>query len=104
MRRGFEGLAGLVTSALARAPLSGDVYVFFNRRLDRLKLLVRDHTGFWIYYKRLEHGTFQLPPQLADQPSLDVPGEGLMMIIECIELASVKRRVRYHHLAPADSP
>lgn len=104
MRKSFDGLCGMVTSALARDPLSGDVYVFFNRRRDRLKLLMWDRTGFWIFYKRLERGTFQLPLHLSNHTSLNVPYEELMMIIEGIDLASAKRRVRYHHLAPADSP
>jgi transposase len=99
MRQGFDGLSGLVTSALARDPLSGDVYVFFNRRRDRMKLLVWDRTGFWIFYKRLERGTFQLPAHLADQASLEVPYEDLMMIIEGIDLSSIKRRRRYQHLS-----
>ncbi len=104
MRKSFDGLCGVVTSALARDPLSGDVYIFFNRRRDRLKLLVWDRTGFWIFYKRLEAGTFQLPSHLSHQTSLEVAYEDLMMIIEGIDLASIKRRVRYHHLAPVGSP
>ena len=104
MRKSFDGLCGLVSSALARDPVSGDVYVFFNRRRDRIKLLVWDRSGFWIFYKRLERGTFQLPRHLSNQTSLDVPYEDLMMIIEGIDLASVKRRPRYHHLAPSHLP
>lgn len=103
MRKSFDGLSGLVTSAMARDPLSGDVYVFFNRRRDRLKLLVWDRTGFWIFYKRLERGTFQLPSHLANHTALEVPYDELMMIIEGIDLSSIKRRVRYHHLVPAQS-
>jgi transposase len=101
MRKSFDGLSGLVTSALSSDPLSGDVYVFINRRRDRLKLLVWDRSGFWIFYKRLEAGTFQLPRHLSAQTSLEVPYEDLMMILEGIDLVSVKRRPRYHHLAPS---
>ncbi|MDZ7364227.1 MAG: IS66 family insertion sequence element accessory protein TnpB [candidate division KSB1 bacterium] len=61
MRKSFDGLSGVVATVLGRDPTSGDVYVFVNRRHDRMKLLVWDRTGFWIFYKRLEHGTFQLP-------------------------------------------
>lgn len=95
MRKSFDGLCGLVTSALRRDPLSGDVYVFVNRRRDRMKLLVWDRTGFWIFYKRLEQGTFQLPHLLADKPSLELPYDELMMILAGIDLASIKRRRRY---------
>lgn len=104
MRKSFDGLCGMVTSTMSRSPMSGDVYVFFNRRRDRLKLLVWDRTGFWIFYKRLEAGTFQLPTPLSNHTSLEVPYEDLMMIIEGIDLVSIKRRVRYHHLAPLQSP
>jgi transposase len=51
----------VVVTALGRDPLNGEVYVFVNRRRDRMKLLVWDRSGFWIFYKRLEQGTFQLP-------------------------------------------
>jgi transposase len=97
MRKSFDGLSGMVTTALGRDPLSGDVYVFVNRRRDRMKLLVWDRTGFWIFYKRLEQGTFQLPSPTAEQASLELPYEELMMILEGIDLASIKRRRRYQH-------
>ncbi len=98
MRKSFDGLCGLVTSALRRDPLSGDVYVFVNRRRDRMKLLVWDRSGFWIFYKRLEQGSFQLPHPLAEHPSLELPYDELMMILEGIDLASIKRRRRYHRV------
>ena len=97
MRKSFDGLGGIVTTALGRDPLSGDVYVFVNRRRDRMKLLVWDRTGFWIFYKRLEQGTFQLRRPTAEQASLELPYEELMMILEGIDLASIKRRRRYQH-------
>ena len=103
MRKSFDGLCGLVSSAMVRNPLSGDVYVFFNRRRDRLKLLVWERSGFWIFYKRLERGTFQFPAHFTNQAAIDVPYEDLMMIIEGIDLASVKRRMRYHRHAPSHS-
>lgn len=71
MRKSFDGLSGVVTSALGRDPTNGDVYVFVNRRRDRMKLLVWDHTGFWLFYKRLEQGTFQLPRHEAESTLCD---------------------------------
>jgi len=53
MRKSFDGLAGVVTTALGRDPTSGDVYVFVNRRRDRMKLLVRDRSGFWLFYNAI---------------------------------------------------
>ena len=62
MRKGFDGLSGLVVTALGSDPLSGDVFIFVNRRRDRIKLLVWDRSGFMIFYKRLETGSFELYP------------------------------------------
>jgi transposase len=96
MRKSFDGLFGIVSQVLSLDPLSGDVYVFVNRRRDRIKLLVWDRGGFWIFYKRLEKGTFQLPPNTDDAETVALPYEELMMLIEGIDLCSVKRRSRYN--------
>ena len=61
MRKGFNGLSGIVRSKMKRSPLDGSVYMFINRRRDRLKMLVWESGGFMLYYKRLEQGTFELP-------------------------------------------
>lgn len=95
MRKSFDGLSGLVTSALTRDPTSGDVYVFLNRRRDRMKLLLWDRNGFWLFYKRLEQGTFQLPANLAEHASLELRYDELLLILEGIDLTSIKRRRRY---------
>lgn len=95
MRKSFDGLSGLVASALSRDPMSGDVYVFLNRRRDRMKLLLWDRTGFWLFYKRLEQGTFQLPANFAQHSSLELRYDELLLILEGIDLASIKRRPRY---------
>lgn len=79
----------MVTSALQQNPTSGDVHVFLNRRRDRMKLLLWDRTGFWLFYKRLEQGTFQLPTHLANQTSLALRYDELMMILEGIDLTSI---------------
>lgn len=70
--------------------------MFLNRRRDQMKLLLWDPTGFGLFYKRLEQGTFQLPTQFADQTSLELRYDELMMILEGIDLSSIKRRRRYH--------
>jgi transposase len=61
MRKSFDGLAGLVRKELGRNPLSGDVFVFTNRRRTHVKLLVWDRTGFVLFYKRLEEGISEVP-------------------------------------------
>ena len=59
MRKGFDGLQGLVREFLEQDPLSGHLFLFLNRRRDRIKLLWWDRDGLVIWYKRLEAGTFQ---------------------------------------------
>lgn len=97
MRKSFDGLCGLVVSALGRDPLGGDVYAFVNRRRDRIKLLFWDRTGFWLFYKRLEKGTFQIPLESALNRSIELSYDVVMMLLEGIDLNSIKRRTRYHH-------
>jgi len=61
MRKGFNGLGGLVNQFFNHPLMSGDVFIFLNRRRTHIKLLMWDATGFAIYYKRLEAGTFEMP-------------------------------------------
>lgn len=89
MRRSFDGLCGLVRNELGRDPVSGDVFVFTNRRRTHIKLLVWDRSGFVVYYKRLEQGTFELP----GEESLD--WRQLVLILEGVSLKSARYRKRY---------
>lgn len=94
MRKSFDGLQGLVVNELGRTGLEGDVYVFFNRRRTQVKLLVWDRSGFVIYYKRLERGSFE---RYQDSQSgyVSLSWSELQMILEGIVLRSIQRRVRY---------
>ncbi|MEA3421073.1 MAG: IS66 family insertion sequence element accessory protein TnpB [Acidobacteriota bacterium] len=98
MRKGFNGLSGIIISTLKCDPLSGDVYVFINRRKDRIKLLFWDKGGFWIFYKLLEKGTFQRPFSELGKDSVDLSYDELIMILEGIDLSTIKRKTRYHRL------
>ena len=71
MRKGFNGLQGLVSGVLQQDPLSGHLFLFINRRGDKLKILYWDGDGLAIWYKRLEQGTFQSPKIAEDQQSVN---------------------------------
>jgi hypothetical protein len=70
MRRSFDGLEAAVRERPQENPLSGALFVFWNRRRDRLKILSFDGSGLWIWYKRLESGRFELPGQPGDRPEI----------------------------------
>ncbi len=89
MRKSFDGLCGLVTSGLKRNPLSGEVFVFINRRRTHIKLLVWDRSGFVLYYKRLEQGTFEIPATGV------LSWQQLVLMLEGISLKSARYRKRY---------
>lgn len=97
MRRGFNDLSGLVGEHLDHYLLSGDVFIFLNKRRDRIKLLVRDRNGFVVWYKVLEGGTFELPA--AEKGALEMSWTDLQLLLEGIEINSVKRRKRYRRVA-----
>ena len=83
-------------------PLSGHIFCFINRRKNMLKCLVHDRTGFLIYYKKLARGTFQLPEVSEGTTRALIDAGTLTLILEGIDLKSVKRRVRHHrHVWPA---
>lgn len=97
MRKNFDGLVGLVTGQLRKDPLKDGAFVFVNKRRDKMKILLWDRHGFWLLYKRLEAGCFQVPPaEHGAAPSgLAVSYEQLLMIIEGIDLLHVRRRKRF---------
>lgn len=95
MRKGFDALQGLVTSVLEKDPLSSHLFLFINRRRDKLKILYWDTDGLAIWYRRLEQGTFQLPQLAADQKSAEMRSDELTMLLRGIDLKNVRRRKRF---------
>jgi transposase len=95
MRKSFDGLCGLVTDRLGLDPLSGSIFLFANRRRDRVKLLVWDGDGFALWYKRLEAGTFQLPAPVGEHKAVTISHGELSMLLDGIDLSNIKRRKRY---------
>ena len=94
MRKGFDGLSGLVCNKLGQNPSSGDVFIFLNRKRDRIKLLHWEGDGFSIYYKRLEAGTYELPVSKSGD-AICLRRDELQLLLAGIQLSSVKRRKRY---------
>lgn len=99
MRRSFDGLARMVEEFVGDDPLSGHLYVFRNRRGDRLKILAWQGDGYALYYKRLEEGTFRFPAVEGD--ALRISAAQLAMILEGVEIVDVKKRRRYTRDAAA---
>jgi transposase len=97
-RKSFDGLAAVVTSRLGRGPLSGDLFVFRNRKGDRLKILAWQGDGFALYQRRLERGTFTFPS--GDTADLSVTTTELAMILGGVELPGTRRRTRYQRPEP----
>ena len=95
MRKGFDGLQGIISGVLEKDPLSGHLFLFVNRRRDKLKILYWDGDGLAIWYRRLERGTFQMPAIAADQKSAVIRSDELMMLLRGIDYRNVRRRKRY---------
>jgi transposase len=96
-RKSFDGLSAVVRAQLTRDPLSGDLYVFKNRRGDRLKILAWQGDGFALYLRRLERGTFAFPA--SDGAEVRVTATELAMILGGIEPAGARRRSRWRQPA-----
>jgi len=93
MRKGFDGLSGLVRNYLNQDPTTGDVFVFLNKPRTHLKLLYWDGDGFVIFYKRLERGTFYFLAN--DAVSRELKRAELVLILEGVKLKDYKKKKRY---------
>lgn len=99
MRKGFDSLAALVRESLGYDPLSGHLFLFAGRDKDRMKILYWDADGFAVWYKRLEEGTFRLPAPKKVGASVELKASELAMLLEGIDLTSIKRRKRFARTA-----
>ena len=95
MRKSFNGLSILVDEMLEQDPFSGHLFVFRNRRGDRVKILYWDRSGFCIWYKLLEKGTFRFPT--GEETFVEMSAADLALILEGIDLAGVRRQKRYSY-------
>jgi transposase len=99
MRKGFDTLAVLVRDELGYDPLSGHLFMFVGRRRDRLKILYWDRDGYALWYKRLEKGTFRMPVSKDGATHVELKASELAMLLEGIDLRSIKRRKRFRRPA-----
>jgi len=95
MRKSFDGLCGVVQDVLSLDPFSGHVFAFCNRRRTILKMLVWDRSGFFLFGKRLEQGTYAWPEDARDGAALRVTMKELMCILEGIDLRDARLRKRF---------
>ena len=95
MRKGFEGLFGLVKERLGLSPLSGHLFLFANARRNRLKVLYWDGTGLWICSKRLERGRFSWPAEGDEHGKVQLSYEELALLVGRIELGRTRRKNWY---------
>lgn len=107
MRCGFDRLAQLAEAVTGQDPLSGHLFVFRGKRGDRVKLLLWDRDGYVLVYKRLEEGVFKLPRPAKHEPgaghvpaSVELRPSELAMLLDGIDLSSVKRSRRYTRKSP----
>lgn len=99
MRKSFDGLHALAREVFKKDPTEGHLFLFLNRRCDRVKLLWWDRDGLALFYKRLEAGTFELPSTNDDAHGMIIDSVDLALLLNGVELSSAKRRKRYRHAA-----
>ena len=97
MRKSFAGLIAATEAEMKQDPLSGSLFVFVNRRGDRIKILYWGETGFCIWYQQLQRGTYQLPKHasLDERGTLEVTRAQLSLILDGIELSTARQRLRF---------
>lgn len=95
MRKSFDGLCALVRGVFQADPLCGSLFLFVNRRGDRLKAMWWDNDGLALFYKRLESGTFEMLRPEGEAATVEIDATELAMLLNGVSLASAKRRKRY---------
>ncbi len=103
MRKQFHGLIALAEEVLKQDPLSGHLFVYINRRRDRIKVLYWEGTGYCIWYKQLQRGSYELPAVNDESVSIDLTLSQLSLILDGIELGSAKQRLRFELPSPVST-
>ena len=91
MRKGMDSLCGIVYNELGKNPLSGDLFIFINRRKSQIKMLHWQGDGYAVFYKRLEKGTYEIPKAEL------LTGEQVLFLLQGVVLKSVRKHKRYAH-------
>lgn len=92
MRKSFNGLSGIVRNELGSDPCSGEVFIFINRRRNKVKLLHWQGIGFTLYYKRLEEGTFELPVYDSAAGSIAMSYTQMVMLVDGLSIKNIQKR------------
>lgn len=95
MRKSFDGLCGLIHGRLGQNPMSGDLFIFINKKRNRIKMLRWEAGGFVLFYKRLEKGTFEIPQTQQTGLNRQINYSELVMIITGISLEYARKRRRF---------
>lgn len=95
MRCGFNKLSLFASGFMGYDPLSGHLFVYFNKRGDKCKILFWDRTGFCIWYKHLQEGTFERIANPSSRASLEIDMAKLTLILEGIDISQARQRKRY---------
>jgi transposase len=98
LRRSIDGLAALVRERFDLDPFAGHLFLFRNRRGDRVKILAWDQSGFWVFYKRLERGTFAWPAETDGAP-VTLRSSDLLLLLSGVDLAHTRCRRWYERVA-----
>jgi transposase len=100
MRKGFNGLSGIVSNILQDNPRSGEVFIFVNKTRDKIKLLQWQDSGFVLYYKRLEQGTFELPQYEELEGSIVLSYTKMAMMVDGLSIKNIASRKRFKSVNP----
>jgi transposase len=95
MRKSFDSLGGLVQDHLGQSPMNGEVFVFINKARNKIKLLHWSGSGFVLYYKRLESGTFELPQYDLQSGSYQLNYTQMVMLIDGICIKNIQQKKQY---------
>jgi transposase len=96
MRKSFDGLSGIIQNTLESNPCNGDVFIFINRRRDKIKLLHWQGISFTLYYKRLEEGTFELPIYDIESGSMVLSYTQMVMLVDGLTIKNIEKRKCYN--------